>query len=265
MWAQPLPAEAEAPPAPEASNKGALIIALSAAAGFVLLVAMVGAGAGGWYLYQQQQQATAKAAQVAAATQAATPKQDSDEVSALMDEGRLLLHERRYLDSASRFYKVLQTEPEHVEAKRMGFLVVEEIALNALAEDAALRGTDEATRRSQAKDAHALARRALGAGTGLVEAREAVAAALRLNPGNAELTDDLDRLRADIAKGMTPAELARLARKVSKIYQEGAEALAAGRSAEAVKAFEKVQKADPDRRTWYWYEANYGLHEAKAR
>ena len=268
MWARgaaeqaAAPAPAAAPEPPATSGTSGVVIALTAAIGFMLVVLILGGGVGGWYFYQQSQLAEAKAARVDAAQQAIMAPDDDEAVQTLLDEGRLLFHEGRSFEAASRFYKVLQQQPGHPEATRMGYVVVEQIALDRIADDALLRSLDDRQRRDLVADAHRGAERALAGRADLIEAREAVGHALRIDPTNAQLLDDHERVRAAITAGATAAEVARLHKKVAPIYQSGADALASGDDKAAAAAFQKVLKADPQRRTWYWYEAQAGLAEA---
>lgn len=263
MWARGAQDQAQpapAPPPPKRTNT--TMIAVGALAMFFALGVVGIAGVVGFTFLQQQQADEARTARIAQARAFLDAGRSQDD--AALNAGKLLFHEGRYRDSVMSFYGVVQSNPADRDAIHMGYVAVEHMLLDSLVKDAEQKATSDRDKSTAAADAHKLAGRALSGKADLSEALSAVDAALRLNPDSTQLTEDRTKLRAARADATKDIDRSRLSAKVAKIHQIAEDALAEGNKAEAVSGFKKVQKADPERVTWYWYEAARGLIEAGA-
>jgi pSer/pThr/pTyr-binding forkhead associated (FHA) protein len=245
------------PPPPPAGRSGALGALIAAVVAFVLVVGVAAVGIVGWVFYQKQAAADARVAAIDAARAAAAEPapESSPEVQALMNDGRLLFHEDRPLDAASRFYQVLQEESGNEEAKRLGFIVCEHIAFQQLENDILRKSTSAADQREAVKDATRDARSALAGRGDLTEAEAALVRASVFAPDDAELAGLLAKVRKQRSKALDDAARAELYGKVAPLYQQARGAALDGRDADASAAWQKVVDADPDKHTWYAHEA----------
>jgi hypothetical protein len=234
---------------------------LAAVVGFVVVVGVLGAIFAGVYLARQkaaEAAAVAAEARMKAAAEAPAPS-FSKEATAGLHEGKLLFAEGRYLESASRFYTVSQKEPAAAEAKRLGFVTCEFIALDVLRDDLASRAASESARKDAAREADALARKAISGKGDLLAAREALDTALVYFPGDESLQQLSFRVRKMHTDSLGADALSALYDKLMPQYAAARDAEAAGDATAARKAWEAVQAADPGRHTWLWYEARRGL------
>ena len=256
--------EAPAPaPAPRA-GMGPVQALVAAVVGFVVVVGVLGAIFAGVYLARQraaEAAAVAAEARMQAAADAPAPSFGKD-VTAGIHEGKLLFAEGRYLESASRFYTVAQKEPTATEAKRLGFVTCEFIALDVLRDDLASRAASESARRDAAREADALARKAISGKGDLLAARDALDTALVYFPNDEALQQLSFRVRKMHTDALGADGLAALYDRLMPQYQAAQDATAAGDAAAARKAWEAIQAADSGRYTWLWYEAKRGLGSA---
>ncbi len=186
----------------------------------------------------------------------------------LMAEGMKAFAEARYFDAAGAFYRVLQVDPAHRDAKRMGYVACEFIALSEMRSALVQRTTTDAARaeaKATALDAVAKAQ----AGTlPVAEARAPLEAALALTPDDTELVAAKAALDTKVASQVRAASAAKGAAQAKDLAAKLAAAQAdldAGKLTKAVKGFEAVMAADPTHSAPEYYQAQEGEQAAKDR
>ena len=214
----------------------------------------------------------AVAAPVVGTTPAAAPPAataaDSAATAPIMAEGMRHFAEGRYFDAAGSFYRVLQLDPQHVDARRMGFVACEFITLAEVRSSLVARSTTEAAR-SAAKTAalDAVAQAAAG-GLTVAEARPMVEAALALAPDDAELqaaAAALDSRQVSVARAASAGRAAAASRDLDSRLAEAQGDLDRGKLSRAVRGFEAVMAADPGRVSPQYHLAQEGVRAAKDR
>ncbi len=186
----------------------------------------------------------------------------------VMAEGMTHFAAGRYFDAAGSFYRVLQLDPDHVDARRMGFLAVEFITLAEVRTALVARTTSESTRAdAKAAGLDAVARAEAG-DLPVAEARPLLEAALAVAPDDAELLDAkarLDSRQSAVARAATAGKAAAQAQKLGDALASAQADLDKGSHARAVKGFEAVLAADPTRASPEYYKAEEGIRTAKDR
>ena len=191
---------------------------------------------------------------------------DSATTDAGMAEGMRFFAQSQYFEAAGAFHRVLTLDPVHRDAKRMGYVACEFIALAEVRAALVLRTTSDAAR-AEAKSAglSALAR-ALSGDQPVPEARVAVVAALAVAPNDPELMsalDEIDAKQASSARAATAGRAAAHSRELeAKVVAAQAE-LDRGAFGKAAKGFEAVLEADPLRASAQFYQAEEGLRTAR--
>ena len=233
---------------------------------FLVVVVIAAGGVVAYTAYQRSAAETARAEAIDAARAAASAPgpAPTEEVQALMDDGRMLLHEGRPLDAASRFYQVLQEEPANQGAKRLGFFACEHIAFQQLENDILRGTTGSRAQRDAIRGATRLARAALAGRGDLVEARNAVRTAIVFSPGDKELQQLQLRIRRKIEKASASNEdLAAVREVVAPLHADARKAELEGREADALEAWAAIAEADPDGLTWQAHDADLALRVAE--
>jgi tetratricopeptide (TPR) repeat protein len=186
----------------------------------------------------------------------------------LMAEGMQAFGEGRYFDAAGAFYRVLQIDPGHADAKRMGYVACEFISLAEIRSALVQRTTTDAARASAKSDALAAVAQA-GAGTlPVADARSKVVAALALSPDDAELQaaqKALEGKAASVARAVSAGKAAAQTKDLQAKLTSAQADLDAGKLTRAVKGFEAVMAADPTHSTPEFYQAQEGEQAAKDR
>lgn len=188
------------------------------------------------------------------------------EVARMMSDGMRLFAEGKHFDAAAQFYKVMQLDAANVDAKRMGYVACESIAL---AEVRRVLGTKSASQQQKAEAkrlALASTAAALAGDTSAATARENVEAALSLSPGDAELMAAEDALAARAAQQSAYAVRARSekqAKSLQQLLDAGQRELDRGQYAKAVGYWEQVLAGDPTRASTQYYQAEEGIRQAK--
>lgn len=201
-------AAAPAPPPPRRSN-APLIAAI--VIGFFLVVLGVGAGAIGLVLMNDGDLASRlgiveELPELPPAYQ--VQARNVDEVARLMADGAMHFDQRRYMDAAGRYYKVVKgLEPQHPGANREGFITCEYVAFGILADSLRAGEVDPKEHRSLKRTVLAQVAEAEKSGTGLVEARLAVEDALLVVGKDAELSNAEGRVRRALASRLKTSEL----------------------------------------------------------
>lgn len=184
----------------------------------------------------------------------------------LMAEGMKHFAEGKYFDAAGSFYRVLQIDPNHVDARRMGYVACEFITLAEVRAALVARSTTESAR-AAARTAALDAMTRLGAREiSVADARPLVDAALALSPEDAELLaarDSLEATEASVARAVTAGKAAAVTRDLEGRLAEAKTDLAQGRYSRAVRGFEAVMAADPARTSPQYHAAAEGVTEAK--
>ncbi|MSQ02200.1 MAG: FHA domain-containing protein [Myxococcales bacterium] len=190
------------------------------------------------------------------------------DVDALMAEGMLHFAAARYFEAAGAFYRVLQLDAGHADARRMGFLACEFITLAEVRSALVTRTTSDSARaeaRTRALDAVAKAR--AGEFT-VAEARALLDEASALSPDDAELLTArafLDARQTAVARAASAGKAVAHAKEVGGRLAAARADLDKGAYAKAVKGFEAVMAADPSRSTPDFYQAEEGVRTAKDR
>ena len=254
-------AAAPAPPAATAARSGGLIGIAVAVVVFLLVVVVAAGGVVGYTMVQKTASETARAEAIEAARAAAgaTPELPSDAARTLMDDGRMLLHEGRPLDAASRFYQVLQEAPDDATAKRLGFVACEHIAFEQLGHDIVRSRTGARVQRDAVRGAAREARAALAGRGDLDAARDALRTALIFAPDDKELLQMQIRVRKAREESVSEADRAAVLDAVAPLYDAARAAALDGREAD----WAAVLEADPERLTWYAHEADLAIRASE--
>ena len=233
---------------------------------FLVVVVIAAGGVVAYTAYQRSAAETARAEAIDAARAAASAPEaaPTEEVQALMDDGRMLLHEGRPLDAASRFYQVLQEEPANQGAKRLGFVSCEHIAFQQLENDILRGTTGPRAQRDAIRGATRLARAAIAGRGDLVEARNAVRTAIVFSPGDKELQQLQLRIRRKLEKASAANEdLPAVREAVASLHADARKAELEGRDSDALEAWAAIAEADPDGLTWQAHDADLALRVAE--
>ena len=187
-------------------------------------------------------------------------------IEELMEEGMERFTAEDYSGASAKFLRVLQLDPGHPDAERMGYISVEFITIQALQAGLQRKASSEADR-SQAKlDALTQAEEALRGQGSINQAQKAVRTALNLNPGDEELKTADDRLRRKAGAVQVAAQERKtevLVEDLSGPYKTAQAALDAGKYADAIKGFNSILAKDPNGQTPYAAKAKAGLSQAR--
>ncbi len=210
----------------------------------------------------------ARATDTPAPTSAIVAPADAATTAPIMADGMRHFAEGHYFEAAGSFYRVLQVDPDNVDARRMGYAACEFITFGEIRASLLARSTTDASR-SAAKTA------ALDAITKLAAnelsppaARAALDAALALAPDDAELRAALVALDSQTASAARAASAGRAAAATRDLESRLAEAqadLSQGKLSRAVRGFEDVMAADPGRVSPQYHSAQEGVRQAKDR
>jgi tetratricopeptide (TPR) repeat protein len=183
-----------------------------------------------------------------------------------MAEGMRHFAEGRYFDAAGAFYRVLQIDPNHVDARRMGYVACEFITLGEVRSSLLARTTSEAARaaaRAAALDAVA---RAVAGTLPVADARQPLADALALSPDEPELRAaevTLAERQSSVARAVSAGRAAAASRDLDERLAAAQADLARGKLSKAVRGFEEVMAADPGKVSPQYHTALEGVREAK--
>lgn len=203
---------------------------------------------------------------VAAPGGAAAPSADTAATAPLMAEGMRHFAEGRYFEAAGSFYRVLQLDPNHVDARRMGYVACEFITLAEVRSTLVLRSTSEAAKASAKTAALEAVVKVSARELSPAEAAPLVESALALAPDDPELLaarDAVSAATASVARAVTAGRAAAATRDLEGRLGEAQSDLAQGRYSRAVRGFEAVMAADPGRVSPQYHAAQEGVSEAK--
>jgi tetratricopeptide (TPR) repeat protein len=189
-------------------------------------------------------------------------------VDAGMSEGMARFAEGKYFDSAAAFYRVLQLDPHHRDARRMGFVACEFITLAEVRTALVQRTTSEASRADAQAKAIAAVDAAVAGGMPPAEAQALLDAALAMSPGDPELLAAQERLSARsaaVARAVSAGKAEAKSRSLEAMLAQGQSELDRKKYSQAVKSFEAVMAADPSRSSPQYYQAEEGVRAAKDR
>ncbi|MFT5586369.1 MAG: pSer/pThr/pTyr-binding forkhead associated (FHA) protein [Cognaticolwellia sp.] len=192
---------------------------------------------------------------------------DAALVQELMEEGMERFTAEDYAGASAKFLRVLQLDPGHPDAERMGYISVEFITIQALQAGLQRKASSEADRAQSKVDALTQAEEALRGRSSIGAAQKAVRVALNLNPQDEELEAANERLRrkagaAQVAAKERQTEV--LVEDLSGPYKTAQAALDAGKYADAIKGFNAILSKDPSGKTPYAAKATAGLSQARS-
>ena len=208
----------------------------------------------------------ASTSSVSAAPSADLSPEEADEIYGLMSEGMELFRSERYHEASRKFLRVLRLDPNHADAKRMGFVACEFIVIRELSESVQRNAASGEQRLEAKEEALELGRAALKGKGNLSEARTKVRTALNLNPGDEELQEIETKLKSRagaVVQAQNAKKQVALEEDVGKLYKRGKGELDVGNNSQAIKEFQKVLEADPSRATKYYFQAEDGISRAK--
>lgn len=213
--------------------------------------------------------ASAPAAPAAIATSVTTAAPaDRAATDPLMAEGMQHFASGQYFEAAGAFYRVLQLDSGHADARRMGFLACEFITLTEVRGALVSRTTSDSARAdAKAKALDAVAKAAAGDLT-VVHARAVLDEASALSPDDAELLaarSSLDARQSAVSRAASAGKAAAQAKEVGGRLASARADLDKGAYGKAMKGFEAVMAADPSRSSPEYYQAEEGMRTAKDR
>jgi tetratricopeptide (TPR) repeat protein len=188
------------------------------------------------------------------------------EVARMMSDGMRYFAEGKHFDAAAQFYKVMQLDAANVDAKRMGYVACESIALGEMRRVLGSRSASQQQREEARRLALASVAAALAGDSSAANARARVEEALALSPGDAELTAAEGALSARAAQQSAYAVRARSekqAKSLQQLVDAGQREMERGQYAKAAKYFEQVLSGDPTRTSTQYYQAEEGIRQAK--
>jgi tetratricopeptide (TPR) repeat protein len=194
-----------------------------------------------------------------------TPAQ-VETLGAHMATGMAAFKERRHVEARRAFQQALEVDASNADARRMAYLVSEALLLDAMRDVLVSRNASDAQRRA-AKDGALAAVEAFGGGDA-DPAREALAKAEALNPGDPDLAAATGRLEQKVSASAVAAG----ARREEKRRASLAELLAAGQRdfdrgdyAKAIGTWNRLLEQDSTRSTQEYYQAEEQIRLAKDR
>ena len=188
-------------------------------------------------------------------------------IEELMEEGMERFTAEDYSGASAKFLRVLQLDPGHPDAERMGYVSVEFITIQALQAGLQRKASSEADRAQAKVDALTQAEEALRGQSSVTEAQKAVRTALNLNPGDEELQAANERLRRKAGAAQVAAQERKtevLVEDLSGPFNTAQSALDAGKYADAIKGFNSILAKDPSGQTPYAAKAKAGLSQARS-
>ncbi len=186
-------------------------------------------------------------------------------VASLMADGMRLFTEGKQFEAAAQFYKVQQLDPGHPDAKRMGYVACEFIAIQRLYDGLAARSASGA-QRSAARQAALDAVGAAQTPAAFADARVLVAAALALEPTDPALAAALASLEQRVGSVSRAVVARRENQRIASLEEmvaRGRKEMEQGNLAKAVTQWEAVLAADPTRASPQFYQAEEGIRGAK--
>ncbi len=189
-----------------------------------------------------------------------------EQVARGMAEGMRLFHEGKQFDAAAQFYKVLQIDPGNADAKRMGFVACESIAVQTVRAALEVRTASESKRALAKAAALAAVQSSLeGEGTAM-DARARLAEALQLNPEDAELvaaSSSLDQRQANLSRAVVRQKSEKQSRSLQQLVDDGQREFDRGQYGRAVATWDRVTSGDATRSSPQYYAADEGIRAAK--
>jgi hypothetical protein len=185
-----------------------------------------------------------------------------------MAEGMRLFTEGKQFEAATQFYKVQQLDPGNPDAERMGYVACEFIAIQKMFEGLQARSASEAERATAKTTALTAVAAALEDGSQVAPATQALAAALALLPGDAELLaaqEQLESRRGALARGAAVRKEQAKQASLAEMVAAGQREMDRGNLAKAVGQWQAVLDADPSRASAQYYQAEEGIRTAKDR
>ena len=263
--APPARIRAVSQPPPPPRSRGGLTI-LVAVAGF-FIVALGGAAVVGGLLYWKYGGVNLSAAPTPPGVgEAYSPTPGTEaEVSRLLAHGAQHAGQGRYLEAASKYYKIHKIDNGHPEARWRGYLACELVAFDVLSRDLTSRDVDERALRKEVRAALVQGQKAIEGDGDLAVAYDVVLDLMRKLPDNTELSQMARRLQSAAAEFVRSDEGKKLQKSLAKDIERGFEAIDAGDLDAARSSFEEVVDADSKRQTPQYYRAQEGLRLVEVR
>jgi pSer/pThr/pTyr-binding forkhead associated (FHA) protein/outer membrane protein assembly factor BamD (BamD/ComL family) len=191
---------------------------------------------------------------------------DAALVEELMEEGMERFTAEDYAGASAKFLRVLQLDPGHPDAERMGYISVEFITIQALQAGLQRKASSDVDRAQAKVAALTQAEEALRGQGSVRDAQKTVRTALNLNPQDEELETANERLRRMAGAAQVAAKERRtevLVEDLSGAFSTAQAALDSGKYADAVQGFNAILSKDPKGQTPYAAKAKAGLSQAR--
>ena len=192
---------------------------------------------------------------------------DAALVEELMEEGMERFTAEDYAGASAKFLRVLQLDPGHPDAERMGYISVEFITIQASQAGLQRKASSDVDRAQAKVAALTQAEEALRGQGSIRAAQKTVRSALNLNPQDEELETAEERLSRKAGAAQMAAKERRtevLVEDLSGAFSTAQAALDSGKYTDAVKGFNAILAKDPDGQTPYAAKAKAGLSQARS-
>lgn len=200
-WQSPAAPEPAPPPAPAPPPRRRLLQpVLVATITFLLMAATLVI----FKVIRDHTERPVLAANVLAPTVTPLGAEAAAEVKEHMAAGERLFAEERYYEATNRFIKALRLDPHNAEAKRLGYLACERIAVRELRESLEVKNATPAARAKVREDAVRIGEAALKGKDSLVTAEHTLRRAMKLNPDDKALASLDTKLRRKAAEVKAP-------------------------------------------------------------
>lgn len=251
------------PPLPRSSRGGLTV--LVAVAGF-LIVALGGAVVVGGLLFWKYGGLPTNVPTPPGVGEVYTPTVGTEaEVDRLLAHGAQHAGQGRYLEAASKYYKIHKIDNGHPEARWRGYLACELVAFDVLARDLTSRDITERSLRKEVRSALVNGQKAIDGERDIAEAYDAVLGLMKKLPENTDLAQMARRLQSAAAEFVRSDEGKKLQKRLVKDIQRGFGALDGGDLDAAESAFGDVIDEDSRRQTPQYYRAQEGLRVVESR
>ena len=184
-----------------------------------------------------------------------------------MEEGMERFTAEDYAGASAKFLRVLQLDPGHPDAERMGYISVEFITIQALQAGLQRKASSDVDRAQAKVAALTQAEEALRGQGSVRDAQKTVRTALNLNPQDEELETANERLRRMAGAAQVAAKERRtevLVEDLSGAFSTAQAALDSRKYADAAQGFKAILSKDPKGQTPYAAKAKTGLAQARS-
>lgn len=199
-WPTPAEPPPPAPPPPPPQRRRLLQPILVATITFLLMAATLVI----FKVIRDHTERPVLAANVLAPTVTPLGAEAAAEVKEHMAAGERLFADERYYEATNRFIKALRLDPHNAEAKRLGYLACERIAVRELRESLEVKNATPTTRAALREEALRIGEAAIKGKDSLVTAEHTLRRALKLNPEDKALVALDTRLRRKAAEAKAP-------------------------------------------------------------